>query len=100
MGGVLINDNAQVLDLSKKPLRGFYAAGEVTGGVHGASRLSCCAITDCLVFGRWPDCRSQCCIGLKCQFPGSGFKVSGFWVVGCGYRSMSLVDSLIGRMVK
>ena len=52
MGGVLINKKAQVLDLSKKPLRGFYAAGEVTGGVHGASRLSCCAITDCLVFGR------------------------------------------------
>jgi flavocytochrome c len=52
MGGVLINDNAQVLDLSKKPLHGFYAAGEVTGGIHGASRLSCCAITDCLVFGR------------------------------------------------
>ena len=52
MGGVLINSNAQVLDLSKQPLKGFYAAGEVTGGVHGASRLSCCAITDCLVFGR------------------------------------------------
>ena len=52
MGGVLINKNAQILDLSKKPLRGFFAAGEVTGGVHGASRLSCCAITDCLVFGR------------------------------------------------
>jgi flavocytochrome c len=52
MGGILINDNAQVLDLSKQPLKGFYAAGEVTGGVHGASRLSCCAITDCLVFGR------------------------------------------------
>jgi flavocytochrome c len=52
MGGVLINANAQVLDLSKKPLKGFYAAGEVTGGVHGASRLSACAITDCLVFGR------------------------------------------------
>jgi succinate dehydrogenase/fumarate reductase flavoprotein subunit len=52
MGGILINDNAQVLDLSIQPLKGFYAAGEVTGGVHGASRLSCCAITDCLVFGR------------------------------------------------
>jgi len=52
MGGVLINANTQVLDLSKKPLKGFYAAGEVTGGVHGASRLSACAITDCLVFGR------------------------------------------------
>jgi flavocytochrome c len=52
MGGVLINAKAQVLDLSQKPLNGFYAAGEVTGGVHGASRLGCCAITDCLVFGR------------------------------------------------
>ena len=52
MGGVLINANAQVLDLSKKPIGGFYAAGEVTGGVHGASRLGSCAITDCLVFGR------------------------------------------------
>ena len=52
MGGVLINAKAQVLDLSQKPLHGFYAAGEVTGGVHGASRLGCCAITDCLVFGR------------------------------------------------
>jgi flavocytochrome c len=52
MGGVLINANAEVLNLSKQPLKGFYAAGEVTGGVHGASRLSCCAITDCLVFGR------------------------------------------------
>ena len=31
MGGVLINANAQILDLSKKPLKGFYAAGEVTG---------------------------------------------------------------------
>ena len=52
MGGVLINAKAQVLDLSQKPLQGFYAAGEVAGGVHGASRLGSCAITDCLVFGR------------------------------------------------
>ena len=52
MGGVLINPNAQVLDLSKKPISGFYAAGEVAGGVHGASRLGSCAIPDCLVFGR------------------------------------------------
>jgi flavocytochrome c len=52
MGGVLINTNAQVLDLSKKPIGGLYAAGEVAGGVHGASRLSSCAIPDCLVFGR------------------------------------------------
>ncbi len=52
MGGVLINSKAQVLDLSLQPMKGLYAAGEVTGGVHGASRLGSCAITDCLVFGR------------------------------------------------
>jgi flavocytochrome c len=52
MGGVLINGEAQVLNLSKQPIKGFYAAGEVTGGVHGASRLVSCAIIDCLVFGR------------------------------------------------
>ena len=52
MGGILINTKAQVLDLNGLPIHGFFAAGEVTGGVHGASRLGCCAITDCLVFGR------------------------------------------------
>lgn len=52
MGGVLINKEAQVLDADKNPIRGFYAAGEVTGGIHGGCRLGSCAITDCLVFGR------------------------------------------------
>jgi len=52
MGGVLINSQAQVLNLSLQPMKGLYAAGEVTGGVHGACRLGSCAITDCLVFGR------------------------------------------------
>jgi succinate dehydrogenase/fumarate reductase flavoprotein subunit len=52
MGGILINSNAQVIDLSNQPMKGFYAAGEVTGGVHGACRLGSCAIADCLVFGR------------------------------------------------
>ena len=52
MGGVLINTRAEVLDLQQKPIQGFYAAGEVAGGVHGACRLGSCAITDCLTFGR------------------------------------------------
>lgn len=52
MGGILINTRAQVLDLSNRPINGLYAAGEITGGVHGACRLGSCAITDCLVFGR------------------------------------------------
>jgi len=52
MGGVQINTEAQVLDLNQKPIKRLYAAGEVTGGIHGACRLGSCAITDCLVFGR------------------------------------------------
>ena len=52
MGGVQINIRAQVMDLDQRPVRGLYAAGEVSGGVHGACRLGSCAITECLVFGR------------------------------------------------
>jgi len=53
MGGVQINEYAQVNSLPDyQPIPGLYAAGEVTGGVHGASRLGSNAIVDCLVFGR------------------------------------------------
>ena len=52
MGGVRIDPTARVLDLEGRPISRFYAAGEVTGGVHGASRLGSCAITECLVLGR------------------------------------------------
>ena len=53
MGGVNINTRAQALDImTDKPIPGLYAAGEVTGGVHGAVRLGSCATLDCLIFGR------------------------------------------------
>ena len=52
MGGVQIDRSARVINLDGQPIHGLYAAGEVTGGVHGACRLGSCAITECLVFGR------------------------------------------------
>ncbi len=52
MGGALINKDAQVLDLYSKPIPGLYAAGEVTGGIHGACRLGSVAVSECLIFGR------------------------------------------------
>ena len=52
MGGVAINHEAQVLTAMGQPIEGLWAAGEVTGGTHGASRLGGCAIADGLVFGR------------------------------------------------
>ncbi|PLY06549.1 MAG: flavocytochrome c [Desulfuromonas sp.] len=53
MGGIQINAQAQVIDIADhQPIPGLYAAGEITGGVHGASRLGSTAIVDCLIFGR------------------------------------------------
>lgn len=52
MGGVRINAKTQVIDLAHQPIKGLYAAGEVTGGIHGGCRLGSLAITECLVFGR------------------------------------------------
>ncbi len=53
MGGLLTNMKGQVIDImDQKPIPGLYAAGEATGGVHGAVRLGSCAILDCLVNGR------------------------------------------------
>lgn len=52
MGGVEINANAEVLDANGAVIPNFFAAGEVTGGVHGSNRLGGNAITDITVFGR------------------------------------------------
>jgi flavocytochrome c len=52
MGGLRINTQAEVLNQFGQAIPRLYAAGEVTGGVHGVCRLACCAITECLVFGR------------------------------------------------
>ena len=52
MGGLNINTKAQVMNSqTAMPIPNLYAAGEITGGVHGASRLGSVAITDCLTFG-------------------------------------------------
>ncbi|CAD7289231.1 flavocytochrome c [Campylobacter suis] len=52
MGGLKINEKAEVISAkTNKAIPGLYAAGEVTGGTHGASRLGTVAITDCIVFG-------------------------------------------------
>lgn len=52
MGGIKINENAEVIDKDGNVIKGLYAAGEVTGGIHGKNRLGGNALTDILVFGR------------------------------------------------
>ncbi|KAL8304774.1 hypothetical protein RB601_007013 [Gaeumannomyces tritici] len=52
MGGVEINDKAEVLNGEKKPIEGLYACGELAGGVHGANRLGGSSLLGCVVYGR------------------------------------------------
>ena len=51
MGGVQINTNAEVLDESGNAIDGLWAAGEVTGGIHGGNRLGGNAVADIFTFG-------------------------------------------------
>jgi flavocytochrome c len=52
MGGIEINDRAQVLNSEGKPFEGLYACGELAGGVHGANRLGGSSLLGCVVYGR------------------------------------------------
>jgi cleavage and polyadenylation specificity factor subunit 2 len=52
MGGLEITPSGQVLSETKTVVPGLYAAGEVTGGVHGANRLGGNSLLECVVFGR------------------------------------------------
>lgn len=52
MGGVKINTNAQVINTENVVIPGLYAAGEVTGGLHGNNRIGGNAVADIIIFGR------------------------------------------------
>ncbi len=52
MGGVKIDTSAEVIDTNGNPIPGLFAAGEVTGGVHGGNRLGGNAVADIVIFGR------------------------------------------------
>jgi len=52
MGGIEINEHAQVLNGEQKPFNGLYACGELAGGVHGANRLGGSSLLGCVVYGR------------------------------------------------
>ncbi len=52
MGGIKINDRAEVIGQDFEPIPGLYAAGEITGGVHGVTRLGGNSVLDGIVFGR------------------------------------------------
>ncbi|MBS4761587.1 flavocytochrome c [Carnobacteriaceae bacterium zg-ZUI252] len=52
MGGLKINTNTEVLKADGSVIKGLYAAGEVTGGIHGSNRIGGNAVADIIIFGR------------------------------------------------
>ena len=52
MGGLTVDINRHVLDGDGNVIPGLYAAGEVTGGIHGGNRLGGNAIVEIFVSGR------------------------------------------------
>jgi fumarate reductase flavoprotein subunit len=58
MGGVKININTEALNKEGKPIPGLFAAGEVTGGLHGKNRIGGNSVADIVIFGRQAGIKS------------------------------------------
>lgn len=52
MGGIHITPETQVLDTNGNVIKGLYAAGEVSGGLHGNNRIGGNSIAETVIFGR------------------------------------------------
>ncbi|MEG1720611.1 MAG: FAD-binding protein, partial [Pseudoflavonifractor sp.] len=58
MGGIKFNTLTQVISTANAPIPGLYAAGEVTGGLHGGNRLGGNAVADIMIYGRQAGAQS------------------------------------------
>jgi fumarate reductase flavoprotein subunit len=58
MGGVKINTNTEVLTKDGNPIPGLFAAGEVTGGLHGQNRIGGNSVAEIIIFGRQAGIKS------------------------------------------
>ena len=67
LGGVVVDTSCRVIHVSGSPIPGLFAAGEVTGGLHGRNRLGGNAGTEVLVFGRLAGERAAAYV-KDCQY--------------------------------
>lgn len=65
MGGIKINTKAEVMNDNGEVIPGFFACGEVTGGVHGGNRLGGNAIADIITFGKIAGTQASSYISKK-----------------------------------
>ena len=69
MGGVKIDVRTEVISTEGAPIPGLYAAGEVTGGVHGGNRIGGNAVCDFVVFGRIAGANAAAFAGAEALAP-------------------------------
>ena len=69
MGGVKIDVRTEVISTGGAPIPGLYAAGEVTGGVHGGNRIGGNAVCDFVVFGRIAGANAAAYAGAEALAP-------------------------------
>ena len=69
MGGVKIDVRTEVISTGGAPIPGLYAAGEVTGGVHGGNRIGGNAVCDFVVFGRIAGANAAAFAGAEALAP-------------------------------
>ena len=69
MGGVKIDVRTEVISTEGQPIPGLYAAGEVTGGVHGGNRIGGNAVCDFVVFGRIAGANAAAYAGAEAVAP-------------------------------
>ena len=74
MGGLHINTNTEVISKDGNVITGLFAAGEVTGGVHGAERLGGNAVADIIVFGRQAGINASAFAMAGAKFIGASAK--------------------------
>ena len=68
-GGLRISPKAEVIDVEGNVIPHLYAAGEVTGGVHGTNRAGGNSLTD--IFCIRSYCRRKCCKSSLSRFVNS-----------------------------
>lgn len=58
MGGIKVNPETEVLTKEGTSIKGLYAAGELTGGLHGENRIGGNSVAEIIIFGRQAGIKS------------------------------------------
>lgn len=107
MGGIKINVDNQALGEGDEPIKGLYAAGEVTGGIHGNNRIG--GNARLRHHGVWQECRRGCRKGhsrltirltISIHPPFGGARICGPVFFASGWAVVPLAAVLWGRFIR